>query len=109
MHAIVEKVLSTIKDGKDGRDGIDFDSFDFSLSEDCRTLTFKLSRDDTVVEKSVHFPVPLHRGIWSEKTEYTRGDFVTRDGSIWQCLSDSVGDKPGFSKAWRLVVKRGKR
>lgn len=112
FHELVQKTLDAIekpKDGKDGRDGIDFTNWDIKLSEDFRTLTLSLQRGEDIVERSVAFPCPLHRGIWDEQADYAAGDMVTRDGSIWLAVADHRGDKPGFTKSWRLVVKRGSK
>src|SRR5262245_37333608 len=52
-----------------------------------------------------------YRGIWNGAPEnYHRGEFVTRDGSLWLCTKNCVGVKPGTpdgSSSWRMVVKQG--
>ena len=48
----------------------------------------------------------LYRGVWREGT-FERGDTVTWGGSSWHC-EETTTDKPGDSRAWRLMVKEGR-
>ena len=57
--------------------------------------------------KSVQKPSfdDLYKGIFSDKTHYKKGDFVTKKGGLWHCESDCQGE---FShESWRLVSKNG--
>jgi len=38
---------------------------------------------------------------------YSKGTFVTRDGSLWHC-NEKTNAQPGDGRAWTLAVKRGK-
>ncbi len=48
------------------------------------------------------------RGSFQLPQPYQRGALVVFDGSLWLCLSDVAGSKPGESSAWRLVCRHGK-
>lgn len=51
-------------------------------------------------------PAVEYAGTWSAGKTYRRGQFVTRQGSLWHAQSDTT-DMPGSSENWRLAVKRG--
>lgn len=50
-------------------------------------------------------------GVWDQQKAYGRGDVVTHAGSAWVCREATTA-KPGeadiASRAWQLVVKRGR-
>lgn len=47
-----------------------------------------------------------YRGTWSGGSgTYTRGDCVTRDGSLWSCVRDGTQDTPGRGSGWQLMTK----
>lgn len=48
-----------------------------------------------------------YRGIWTEGTLYSRGDFATRGGSCWHANCETYS-KPGESPDWTLAVKCGR-
>lgn len=48
----------------------------------------------------------VFRGVFRAGQSYLCGDTVTFDGSQWHCNSPS-GDRPGTSKAWQLMVRKG--
>jgi hypothetical protein len=52
-------------------------------------------------------PAFMYCGVWTEGTDYRRGDFVTHDGSMWHAWQ-ATRDRPGTSQAWQLAVKRGR-
>jgi hypothetical protein len=57
-------------------------------------------------------PVMLYRGVFSPKgidgETYRTGDVVTWDGHLWHCDAPTT-DAPGQeSKAWKLIVRRGR-
>lgn len=64
--------------------------------------------DGTESAQDFKIPVMLHRGIWTERA-YERGDCVTRDNSTWHCCVESTTEKPGESKHWQLIVRKGDR
>ena len=47
-------------------------------------------------------------GLWQKGNEYRRGDFVTKDGSLWSAMKTTM-DEPGESGDFRLCVMRGKQ
>jgi len=48
-----------------------------------------------------------YRGVWTEGSEYKRGNFVTHDGSLFHCNIDTK-NRPGRDPvSWSLCVKRG--
>lgn len=48
-----------------------------------------------------------YRGIWTEGTLYSRGDFATSGGSCWHANCETYS-KPGESPDWTLAVKCGR-
>lgn len=62
--------------------------------------------DGTKRTASMHFAVPLYRGIWKQGS-YERGDMVTRDGSMWHCNVQTTEAMPGTSPDWQMAVRRG--
>jgi hypothetical protein len=50
-----------------------------------------------------------YRGVWRAEAVYRKGEWVTRDGSMWHAQQDTTpGDRPGDTPSWQLVVKRGR-
>ena len=47
-----------------------------------------------------------YRGVFESGTAYQRGDVVTKAGSLWCCMADTVAP-PGSCQDWRLAVKSG--
>jgi len=52
-------------------------------------------------------PEMKYRGIWTEKTIYPVGSFVTDGGSLWHCNA-RTHERPGTCEGWTLAVKRGR-
>lgn len=96
------------KDGTDGADGIGFDDLTV-VQQDERSFAIKAVRGDHTKEiGAARFPVMIHRGVYVEGKSYDRGDVVTWAGSQWHC-NEPTATKPGEgSKAWTLIVKRGR-
>jgi hypothetical protein len=46
-------------------------------------------------------------GVFDLTKAYTAGTLCTRSGSLWCATRDSIGEAPGNSTAWVLIVKRG--
>jgi hypothetical protein len=98
------------KDGKDGKDGVDGLGYDDLLVEQSdRSFTIKAVRGDRVKTiGTATFPTLIQRGVYVEGESYERGDVVTWGGSQWHA-NESTTSKPGEgTKAWTLVVKRGR-
>ena len=48
------------------------------------------------------------QGVWSQETEFQRGDVVTDANSLWCAIVESKAQRPGSgSTAWRLIAKAG--
>ena len=47
-------------------------------------------------------------GVWQSDAQYSRGALVSYKGQAVVCQCDETRDEPMTSKAWRLVVKRGR-
>lgn len=77
--------------------------------EGVRGAKIKITRSDGI--EFVHefsFPTVIYRGIYKDGEQYEPGDQVTWAGSQWHC-NEPTRDKPlTGSKAWTLVVKKGK-
>jgi hypothetical protein len=52
--------------------------------------------------------IPAYRGIWKQRTPYSRGSIVTFSGSMWHSNEDANTDKPGTSEAWTMCCKKGR-
>lgn len=98
------------KDGAPGKDGVDGVGYDDLLVEqaDDRSFTIKAARGERVkVIGTARFPVQIQRGVYVEGKEYEPGDVSTYGGAQWHC-NEPTKTKPGESKAWTLIVKRGR-
>lgn len=93
--------------GRDGVDGLGFD--DITAVQDAdRHLTIKAVRGDRVKSLgTMNIPAAIYRDVWMDGVSYDHGDMVTWAGSTWHC-NESTTSKPGESKAWTLMVKRGR-
>jgi hypothetical protein len=93
--------------GKDGADGLGFDDLDVEFDGD-RTVLLKFSKGDRHKSWPIVLPFQRQKGVFAEGSTYVPGDLVTWGGSQWHCDSETT-TKPGDgSKAWTLVVKRGR-
>jgi hypothetical protein len=99
------------KDGTPGRDGVDGLGFDDLqvVQVDERRFTVKAIKGDRVKDiGTLTFPVLIYRGVYLENKTYEPGDVVTWAGSTWNA-NEPTSTKPGEgSKAWTLIVKRGR-
>lgn len=48
-----------------------------------------------------------YQGVYQEAKEYSAGQMVTWGGSMWHC-NQATTAKPGESKDWTLIVKKGR-
>lgn len=79
----------------------------FLESTDGRNWTYRSVMSSGATKDAViQFPTMIHRGIWAAG-DYERGDCVTRDGGTWHCVVDKTDQKPGDSKDWQLIVRKG--
>lgn len=94
--------------GKDGADGLGFD--DLIVEHDGeRRFTFKAVKGDRVKALGPFVvPAQIGRGVFVEGSTYERGDVVTWGGSQWLATESTTVKPAEGSKAWTLVVKRGR-
>jgi hypothetical protein len=52
-------------------------------------------------------PTLSYLGVYEQARQYTRGNFVTHDGSLWHCRADLTRARPGSDSDWQLAAKRG--
>jgi hypothetical protein len=99
------------KDGTPGRDGVDglgFDDMDAEFNESLRMLTLKFQRGQLKKTFPILLPYLQYEGVYIEGKSYERGSVVTWAGSTWHA-NEQTTLKPGEgSKAWTLIVKRGR-
>lgn len=98
------------KDGAPGKDGVDGFAFDdlMVVQQDDRSFTVKAMKGDRAKDiGTVRFPAMLQRGVYVEGKMYEPGDVVTWAGSQFHC-NEATTTKPETSKAWTLIVKRGR-
>lgn len=92
--------------GKDGADGLGFDDLDVEFDD--RTLTLKFERGNQKKAWPITLPYLQYEGVYIEGKSYDRGSVVTWAGSTWHA-NEQTNTKPGEgSKAWTLIVKRGR-
>jgi hypothetical protein len=96
------------QNGRDGVDGLGFDDL-VAVQHDDRSFTIKAMRGDRVKDiGTLTFPVLIQRGVYVDGKSYVQGDVVTWGGSQWYANEATI-TKPGDgSKAWTLIVKRGR-
>jgi hypothetical protein len=110
-HELLAKAIDKMPVPKDGKDGMSVKDFDITMDADERTLVATLkAADGTVIERRIKLTHVVGRGVWEAETQYSKGDAVTWDGSMWIAQEDSKGIKPSaYQKgAWKLSVKRGR-
>lgn len=69
-----------------------------------RTTTYTNGR---ALVRSTKTAIVLYRGIWREG-EFDHGDICTWAGSVWHCEQTTTDKPDGTSRAWVLMVKRGR-
>jgi hypothetical protein len=95
------------KDGAPGIDGFNLEDFSATLDGD-RTLILKFERDTYTKVFPIRMPFMRQEGIYQDGKTYDVGDVVTWGGSQWHANEETT-TKPGDgSKAWTLIVKRGR-
>lgn len=92
--------------GRDGIDGLGFEDMDVAFDD--RTLTLKFERGQLKKTWPITLPYLQYEGVYIEGKSYDRGSVVTWAGSTWHA-NEQTTSKPGEgSKAWTLIVKRGR-
>jgi len=108
---LVEQLVAKIEkpkdgiDGKDGRDGLGFKDMSVTFDGE-RGFIFKFVLEDRVEELSLVVPFMIYRGVWKQGG-YERGDVVTRDGSTFVALADTLTIPGTKDCEWQLCCKRG--
>lgn len=98
--------------GEPGRDGLGTDDMDLVFDEAEKRVMMLFTKGETV--KRIPVPTPVDRGVYADEELYHRGHMVTRGGSMWLALRDSLkGVRPDDktaegARAWRLCVQRGR-
>jgi hypothetical protein len=106
---VFERAIDKIPRPKDGRDALDIEDFQMAIADDGRTLTARLKRGETVVEKSVRLPTVQYQGVHEEMRAYERGDVVAWGGNSWICEKDGISARPSApDSGWRLMAKKGR-
>jgi integrin beta 3 len=94
--------------GTDGVDGLGFDDLDVRF-DGYNMLTFAFARAGAEAKE---FPVSLpflrYQGVHQHSQKYYQGDVVTWAGSTWHCNEPTTAKPDDGSKAWQLMVKRGR-
>jgi len=93
--------------GPAGADGVGFS--DYSVEYDGeRAITHKWTVGGETKELRITTPIAIYRGVYVDGRIYERGDFVTVNGSLYHCDSDTTARPGEGAKEWTLAVKRGK-
>lgn len=91
--------------GKPGLDGLGFDDLEVTHDGE-RGFTLVFAKGEQRKEFAFALPVLIYRGVFSEERAYVRGDVTTWGNSAWHC-NEPTTDKPGLSKSWQLMVRKG--
>jgi hypothetical protein len=73
------------------------------LAQELRPLTARLKALEQGDGKTL---ADFYRGVFQDGVEYSRGDLVTRSGSLWLAF-EPTKECPGRSSSWRMIVKGG--
>jgi hypothetical protein len=72
------------------------------------SITHRLTNGKETVLR-LRIPVPIHRGIYADGTEYKQGDCLQFGGSMWMVRAPVTKSKPDERHSdWVLVVRRGR-
>lgn len=98
--------------GVNGRDGVDSsapDAVEVYRDPDNGLIEFKFVYGEIAYAVTVQGnDGAKYRGVYQADTQYQKSDIVTWGGSAWHCNEETV-DRPGEgSKAWTLMVKKGR-
>lgn len=103
---LLQRCVDRMPTPKDGVDGMGFEDMTVEYDGN-RTFTFAMVRDARRKAFEFKVPVMIYRGIFNEASSYDKGDVATWGGSSWVALKDSPQGKPGQSRDWQLIVKKG--
>lgn len=96
------------------RSQYDMETKDFSFL-DVNNGVFYIKRSDNIADWSGAVPFKgdkgdmpfILRGSWYSQTQYSAGDAVTYQGSLYVAIEASVNAAPGYSSYWKLYVSKG--
>jgi hypothetical protein len=98
---------NTGQDGAPGLNGRDGTLEQLQIVRvDERTVEFCFKDGTPITGGRLTFPVLIYRNVYRAGEAYTPGDVVTFGNSAWTCLVSTTA-KPGESKDWQLMVRRG--
>lgn len=60
------------------------------------------------IRKAFELPVMIYRGVFTDGTDYAKGDTVTWDGSLWHCNEPTKEKPTAKAGVWTLATKRGR-
>lgn len=92
--------------GRDGTDGVGFEDLSAEFDGD-RTVSLKFQRGELVKRFPIVLPFLKFQGVFQQGHPYHAGDVVTWAGASWHA-NEPTTEKPGESKAWTLMVKKGR-
>jgi hypothetical protein len=94
-------------DGVNGQDGLGFDDLGVDFDGN-RTLTLHFTCGDQTKSFAIELPFLKWQGTYRGTTAYRPGDVVTWAGSAWHAKEATMEPPGEGSKAWTLMVKRGR-
>ena len=77
-----------------------------AMAEYCRDVVAPLKA--RIAELEARPAGTKYLGVHEHGRAYGKGDFVTKDGSLWAALRDHPGEPGTERSGWRLAVKRGR-
>ena len=106
LQARFERAVQSIPTPKDGEPGASIE--DFAIEMKGRRLMVGMMIGGQPVTREIKLDIPLDAGVWRTGVAYEKSDVVTYSGSVFIAQCDRPSGKPGESKDWRLMVKRGR-
>jgi hypothetical protein len=93
--------------GADGHDGLGFDDVAVDFDGN-RTITVRFQRGDQSKAFPIELPYLKWQGTYRGSAMYRPGDVVTWAGMAWHANEPTMEAPGERSKAWTLMVKRGR-
>jgi len=91
-----------------GADGFGLEDFS-AVYDGERGLTLTFQRGNVRRDCTLHLPVVIHRGFWSEGRQAKAGDAWHHAGSLWIAKRDTTVT-PAYDKRddWQLAARKGR-
>lgn len=109
----LEEENSSLKDVISGFKKYDDSGLKKSISDIEKKLEAPVDYEKLAEIIAKDLPAPesaQYKGVYSETTDYIKGDSVTYSGSLWIAKSDNPAGVPSNGQTeWQLAVKRGAR